>query len=316
MQVTYYGFTLESENKCVPLAVLFDSLAAKSGGEVGAPGTMRMMYVDDQSDAEFVCGLIVTSKDQKSFLKMSSVAGKYKIKSTDLTGDDRIMEFNFFVVNKSNGIGLYQYYRGSCSAVTMGSFLTSEFRELSDSSKELQLNAAETVVEVKRGQKSKLIRGIRSAHRGGLIFNLLVRAGDVPEILNRYKTIVAFDYDIASLDSLSSFARPLKGLVTKVHQRVRFNELSTKDQIIEGVSGMLPQILKDTARVTVLNDDDEPMSVRLVNMPDNFGLHDYDVLAAELDGLDLEDFASHAVVGYLKLICKSEYPEVFMADLS
>jgi hypothetical protein len=316
MQVTYYGFTLESENKCVPLTALFDSLAAKSGGEVGAAESMRIMYVDDQSDNEFVSGLIVTSKDQKSFLRMSAVAGKYKIKSTDLTGDDRIMEFNFFVVNKSNGIGLYQYYRGSCSAVTMGSFLTSEFRELSNSSKAVQLNAAEKMVEGKRGEKNKLIKGIKSAHRKGLIFNLLVRAGDVPEILNRYKTIVAFDYDIASLDFLSTFARPLQGLVSKVHQRVRFNDLSTKDKIIEGVSGMLPEIVKDTARITVLNDEDEPMSVRLVNMPDNFGLHEYDELAAELDGLDLDDFASHAVVGYLKHICNSEYPEVFMADLS
>jgi hypothetical protein len=316
MQVTYYGFTLESENKCVPLAALFDSLAAKSGGEVGAAEGMRIMYVDEQSDNEFVSGLIVTSKDQKSFLKMSAVAGKYKIKSADLTGDDRIMEFNFFVVNKSNGIGLYQYYRGSCSSVTMGSFLTSEFRELSDTYKSVRLQAADKFVETKRGEKNKLIKGIRSDHRKGLVFNLLVRAGDVPEILERYKTIVAFDYDIASLDSISAFARPLQGLVNKVHQRVRFNEISAKDKIIEGVSGMLPLIVKDTARITVLNDEDEPMSVRLVNMPDNFGLHEYDVLAAELDGLDLDDFASHAVVGYLKHICKVEYPEVFMADLS
>lgn len=316
MQVTYYGFTLESENKCVPLASLFTSLASKSGETVGGEGSMRIMYVDNTSDANFVSGLVVTSKDQKSFLRMSAKAGKYTIKSTDLAGDDKIMEFNFFVVNKANGVGLYQYYRGSCSSVTMGGFLSAEFRDLSDKSRAEKLATAENLVETKRGQRNRSIKEIKSAHYRGLVFNLLVRSGDVPEILDRYRQIVAFDYDIASLESISSFARPLQGLVTKVHQRVRFNDLSTKDQIIEGVSGMLPSIIKDTARITVLNDENEPVSVRLVNMPDNFGLHEYDELAAELNGLDLDDFSSHAVVGYLKHICTTEYPEIFMAALS
>ncbi|HDS0961192.1 TPA: hypothetical protein QDZ28_004988 [Pseudomonas putida] len=307
MQVLSYGISLSTENKQVNISHLFNSLAKKNGSDNNQKSLLRRIYVDTTSDADFFLGMIVTIKDQRRFLQLTNGGGALKVKVSDLKGENKLLEFNFFAINKANGLGLYQYYHGSCSPLTFGSYLRSEFREIADTRRDLALGK----VEKKRGSK-KIEDNIRRELRPPLEFQQLVRKDNIEAVLERYKKIVSFEYDVVAVDSISQYARPLSGLVRKIRQRVRFNTDSPKETLVRGIAEMMPNVEKNSARVAVLNDDDEPVSIRVIGMPENFGEQDYDVVAEAMDDLDLTKFQSHPCLESLMSTCRITYSSIFM----
>lgn len=312
MLVTSYGIALETENPNISISDLFKDMVSKNGVEDVSKKIARRFYIDDASDPDFFIGLVVTIKDQKKFLEFASDAGSFKIKIGDVKGDNKLMEFNFFLVNKKNGLGIYQYYHNSCSPETFGSYLRSRYRDLSNASRDTKLAALK--LTDKGSAKSE--KSIRSSHRKGLSYQLLVRPDNIENILSAYKEIRSFNYEIASVESIYSHAKPLSGLVKKVSQRVSFDPLVGKGLIAKGIATMVPFIKPNTARVSVLDDEDEPVSVKLLNMPDNFGEQEFDVVAQTLNGLDLSLFHAHALVTGLRETCAITHSHIFMAKLS
>jgi len=109
MKVRTYVFSVNTKSKHVSLGDLFSYLANEpriiGQGENGE----RRFYVDE-SNPSYYKGLVVTVKDQKAFCKLlEGNAGDITIEVENLDEKERLMEFNFFVLNKSNGFGLYQH---------------------------------------------------------------------------------------------------------------------------------------------------------------------------------------------------------------
>lgn len=309
MQVLSYGISLSTENKQVEISDLFAYLALKNGIDNNQKSLLRRIYVNTSADEDFFLGIIVTIKDQRRFLQLTSGGGALKVKVSDLKGENKLLEFNFFAINKANGLGLYQYYHGSCSPLTFGSYLRTEFRVLADALRDDALSK----VEKKRGSK-KVESSIRRKLRPPLEFQQLVKRENIEAVLDRYKKIVSFEYDVVAVESIAQYARPLSGLVRKIRQRVRFNTESPKETLVRGIADMMPSIEKNSARVAVLNDDDEPVSIRVVGMPENFGEQDYDLVAEEMDDLDLTDFQAHPCLERLVSACRTTYKSIFMVE--
>src|SRR5690606_297779 len=104
MFVRSYGFSIEAGHNRVTVADVFSLMASQNGQPDTSKSNERRFYVDDTSDADFVRGLVVTVKDQKAFCELVNDSGSFVIKVNNLTGDNKLMEFNFFVVNKKNGL--------------------------------------------------------------------------------------------------------------------------------------------------------------------------------------------------------------------
>lgn len=311
MQVISYGFSVDAGNVHVSLSDLFGAMREQSGMEDDTKSNVRRFYIDDQSDAEFVLGLVVTVKDQRKFCELVDERGAFKFKVNNLTGMNKLMEFNFFVVNKVNGLGIYQYYHHSCSPGTFGSYLRTRYRSLSDDSRDGMITQLRG--DGLHTRKAEAL--IRSQHRQGLSFGLLTRNDALADVLAGYKSIRSFDYEYVNLDPVARIAQPLQGLVTKVKERVSFDSNIDKNIVAAGIIAMLGQIKGRSARVQVVDDDDTPISVRVANIPENFGEQEYDDLAGELDDLDVDNFSQHAIIAELLEICKVQQAHIFSAEI-
>lgn len=311
MLVRLYGFSVKSDNTQISINDLLASFAATSGAQDTSLSAHRRIYFDTTSDSDFAVGLVVTIKDQKTFCELVRNKGKFVVSVTNLTGNNKLMEFNFFLVNKSNGIGIYQHYFQSCSPGTFGSYLRKRFRALSDKSRDSQIEYLKNAGE-HTGAKEK---AIRSAHAKGLSFALLVHQKSLEKVLQEFKKIKAFEYEVAALEPEMLDGAPIAKHVNRLNQRVSFKPTVGVGVLAKAIQATVNALKPRSGRVAVVDEvdgEEVPASVRIANIPEHFGEENYDAVASKLNNLDVDNFAAHPVVEELKKVCRETYKEVFM----
>ncbi|MDF5922423.1 hypothetical protein P4133_33785 [Pseudomonas aeruginosa] len=99
---------------------------------------------------------------------------------------------------------------------------------------------------------------------------MIAQSKDIKKVLEKYKSIRSFRYEVSSLEASLREESPLQGLIEKVRHHVRFDSSVDSSLIISGIQSMIPTIKQATARVEVLDDQDEPVSVKVMDVPANF----------------------------------------------
>lgn len=308
MRVVSFGISIAAGNPFISIADLFRSMQLDNGKEDSSKGTPRIFYIDDHSDKDFFRGLVVTIRDQNAFCKwVQSGTGNFKIKVENLKKAEKIMDFNLFVIRKKTGLGIYQYYHRSCSTNTFLSYLRRKYRALSDDHMENALAALGNAPELKK-------RAVRKKYRKPLDAGLLIRTESLEKVLEHYQSVKSFSFELISLQAKREAAGPLEPVARKVRQTISFIPDATKKKIASAIGDVMSRINPRSARVAVTDDDDEALSLKILNIPENFGEADYDDVAAELEGLDVSQFSNHAAVLRLRKTCTHQYPEVFITE--
>jgi hypothetical protein len=75
-------------------------------------------------------------------------------------------------------------------------------------------------------------------------------------------------------------------------------------KVAGAIKKLLPSINDNTARVSVLDEDEESFSLKISGIPTNFGESSYDDIAAELQGLDVSKFATSKSIVNLQNLWK------------
>lgn len=311
MLVRSYGFFLTAGNAEVSLSDLFASLAATSGDEDTSQKNMRRIFVDTTTNDDFVVGLVVTVKDQKTFCELVNEKGNFVITVSNLKGKNKLMEFNFFVVNKGNGHGIYQHYFQSCSPGTFGNYLRTRYRKLSEASRDDAIKALQA-----RGQHTKRNeKAIKSAHAKGLNFGLLVHQESLESVLSKFKEIKAFEYEFAVIEPDLVKGAPISSFVKRLRQRVSFKPRIEVGLLAKAIQGTVDTLKPKSGHVSVtdnIDGEDIAMSVRIAEIPEHFGEQDYDVIAGKLNNLDTVQFATHAVINELLEACTQKFKHIFI----
>lgn len=314
MIVRSYGFSVTPGNKEIGLDALFESLEKTSGAADTSLSNLRRIYVNTASDPNFVIGLVVTVKDQKTFCELVNDKGNFVITVSNLKGKNKLMEFNFFLVNKANGLGIYQHYFHSCSPNTFGSYLRRRYRRLSDSSQDATIQAMKNAGE----HTLKKEKQVKSAHAKALSFGLLVHKDSLAKVLSRYKEIKAFEYEYAALEPDLIKGVPLGNYIKRLRQKVSFKPNVGVDILSNAIQATVDMIQPRSGHVSVIDevdDEDIPMSIRIAGIPEHFGENDYDAVAGDLNNLDVTKFADHKVVKELIKAGKETHAHVFMKKI-
>lgn len=308
MRVISYGISLKAGHKHVSLEDLFASLKQENGEEVSGT-TPRLFYFDDTTDKDFYRGLVVTMRDQKTYIKLVEDGDDFKFDVQNLDASEKLMEFNLFVIRKQNGMGIYQYYHRSCPTNTFLRYLRSKYKELSHDF------ADEAVADLRNnGGKTKQQKELRKEFKPALDAALIVRPDDLEAVLNEYDEVRGLSFEITSLDVRRAAAGPLEPLVKKLRQSVTFNQGISIPKIAGAIKKLLPSINDNTARVSVLDEDEESFSLRISGIPTNFGESSYDEVAAELQGLDVSKFATSTSILNLQNLWK-KHKDFLMQDV-
>lgn len=309
MRVISYGVSIKAGNRHISVAQLFASMKLDNGKEDISKGTPRLFYIDDDTDKNFYRGLVVTVRDQNAFCKLVKSGSNFKIQVQNLENAEKIMDFNMFVIGKENGLGIYQYYHHSCSTNTFLQYLKRKYRALSNQHMEGILADMRSKGEVTNRQE----RNLRVQYRDPLEVGVLVRPESLESVLAEYEQVRGFSFELVSLQARRRAAGPLDPIVTKVHQTVSFVKDLPKSKISEAITSYLGSINRKTARVAVIDEDEESFSLRIADIPANFGESEYDEIAAELEGLDVSKFSTHSIVAGLRKTCL-KHSDVFMAE--
>lgn len=314
MIVRSYGFSLEAGHGYVSIADVFKYMADHNGQPDTSKSSERRFYIDDQSDAEFVRGLVVTVKDQKAFCKLvKDDDGGFVITVENLEGENKLMEFNFFVVNKNNGLGIYQHYFHSCSTFTFGDYLKKRYFTLSHSLATKELDAAKAANADNLTAKKE--RDIRAKYRKNMSFSVLVHDENLEDVLAKFQQIKSFEYEFSAVVPDMVKGIPIGPFVKRMKEKVIFKTDTAVHVLAKAIQGTVNALKPKSGRISVvdnIDDEDVALSVKIADIPEHFGEQDYDAVAAKLDQLDIKTFSQHQVVVELIDACKVTYKHIFM----
>lgn len=314
MKVRLYGFEIETTGKSVGIDDLLSHFEANSGKSNTTKEIERRIYLDRKSHANYYLGLVITVKDQKRFCRLENDHGNIKIAVENLKGKDKLMEFNFFAINKHNGIGIYQHYFQSCGINVFGSYLHQCHNSMRDSLIETDIKTHMSMNSGKISDKEE--KTIKRKHSGLFKFSPLVRKEALAKILEEYKAIKAFEFEYSTLGVEQKQGTPLSKFVKKKREKLTFSSTWSLAELAAGIVESISLIKPKNGRVHVVNSFDEDLALKIFDIPDNFGEEEYDDVALKLHNLDVYGFANHKVISELVETCQSDdYSYIFEANI-
>ncbi|MCL6272245.1 hypothetical protein M3P05_20195 [Sansalvadorimonas sp. 2012CJ34-2] len=313
MDVKYLGFSLETTTDTVSVEDLMSEVCEISGETNNLKPIERRIYLNDEDD-KYYKGLVITVKDQKKFCKLTSSSDGFKIEVENLKGENKLMDFNFFVINKENNIGLYQHYFQSCSLMVFGEYLKHSYRTIRDGKIAQEIKNEKTKNQGTISPSAE--KRIRRKFKSKLEFQALYRKEDIEVILKEFKKIKAFEYEYATLTPDVMDATPLSSYVSKKKEKLTFATSHSADTLATAISGAVDKFAPKRGKVLVEDAEGIDSAIQIFNMPDCFGLEDYDEVAYKLNSLDVSEFQNADYIKELIEICESDdYEHIFQAEI-
>jgi hypothetical protein len=217
------------------------------------------------------------------------------------------MDFNFFIINKNNGLCLYQHYHNSCSANQFGYFLHQKFKE-----KQEKLCLDEKNENPSLTEKQK--KTINKKYKKGLTWELMVRPEKIGELLEELDSIRALEIDFFSLKANESEFTPLTNLVSKERRRFSFLKEKQTLELPPIITNIILKLNVTKGRVFGKDLNGIERIIRISDNPDNFGEYEYDSVAEKLNSLNIENFYDNWIIKELLKKAK-EFNHIFEATI-
>lgn len=297
MKVKYLGFKFNTGKNIkledfLAYMVQFDDTERKFNGK-----ERLFFYLKPDSD-DYYKGLFITIKDHKKFCELKQDEDKYKVIVNDIGDDSKLMDFNFFIVNKKSGYGLYQYYHNSTSVHQFTSFCKKFFNELQKDLKDSDIQNLEKPTE-----KNK--KKTRAKYKHVLTSNILVKKENLPQLLNKVKEVKRFEYYISSFSLVEDLYVPSKNQVEKVYQRIYYGENTLIEQIRSGIIDAVDKYGVSKGKIRGKDDDGKELIFEIYNTPDYFGEENFDLLVAKLIDQDIYDLNNNPIINNLLSLAKN-----------
>jgi hypothetical protein len=306
MNIKFLGFSFYSTSEKLALSNYIDYMTQRSSQSYRLGEHNRFLFFNTTYSEKYYIGLLLTTKDQKTYCELVNDSGKFIVKVNEVDADSNIMDFNFFVLNKKNGIGMYQYYHQSCSLSSFGYFNNKRFSEFHDEVISQKLSNL-------RGNDAEE-RRIKRNYRGCLKWEVMVRREKLKELMLELSKIKAFEYTLTALTVDEPQFKPLKPYVKKERTKLIFSPGSPVRVLADHISDIANSTFIPNGRVVGVDSDNIDRIVRITDNPDCFGEYPYDEVAPKINELDVENFEKSWVIQELLRKC-SEYEHIFEADV-
>lgn len=309
MHVRLLGFNFIADGSGLTLQTFVDYIQGQRGRSHELGPHKRLLFVNSTHNSKYYVGLLVTVKDQKTYCELVESGGKLTVKVNELDADSNLMDFNFFVLNKLNGLGLYQYYHQSCSLNSFGYYCASRFSE----HRKAAIEAAIGAVPVDNLTASKE-KQIRQKHNARLKWEILVRKEKLKNLIEELERVKAFEYSFASLTAQEPEFKPLEKFVRKETKKLSFTTGSPVNKIASTISNFVGTSQIESGKVIGMDSDGIERVLRITDNPDNFGEYSYDDIAPRINSLDTATFENSWVIRELLEKCQQN-KHIFEAQI-
>lgn len=307
MHVRFLGFSISTEGAALSLDDYIKYMMTKQDTAFKLGEHQRHLYFNDTHSENYYVGLLVTVKDQKRFCELKNNSGKLVIKVTDIDADSKIMDFNFFVINKTNGLGMFQYYHQSCSLNSFGYFNFCRYSDYRDGYIKEKIAALED-------DSNAEFKKLKKKYQGRLTLETLIRKEKLTELMLELDRIKSFEYSFAYLTANEPEYEPLKRWVNKERTKLSFAKGSPKNNLADVIGSIVKGKGINKGKVTGIDVDGIERILRITDTPDSFGEYQYDDVADKINALDIENFQDSWVIKELLAKC-SESKHIFEAKI-
>lgn len=310
MIVRFVGFNLTPADS-YSIDQFMHDLAARpiSWSDENGPG--RFLFIDNQSDDDYYLGLVATVKDQRRFCQLQengTDALEIVVNEPDQT--KRLMEFNFFVVNRITNIGLYQHYHQSCSLREGMKVLGQHYRDYLQGYREAHV----TKLVGEGVSQHRAESAARNHYKGSLKYTQLISPADLETMLDELSNISSLELEYSTLRVQQTAYTQLSNFAKKETHKVVFNRQNgVGKRLIDAIMSSINAKSPDSGRVIGTDESGWERIIRIDSNPYTFGEFDFDEVAAKIHQLNIKQFGQSWVVGQLLSICR-ERQELFETE--
>ncbi|SCZ86540.1 conserved hypothetical protein [Nitrosomonas mobilis] len=309
MFVRFLGFSVEAP-KAISVEEVMKALAKQATNYESFDEAGRFLFVDTESDGEYYLGLIVTVKSQRTFCELREAGSSFKVQVNKLDRNSNIMEFNFFIINKESGVGLYQHYHQSCSIGQGMNLIKKRFNELKGQKREQKKN--DLIAGKKNADKAEKMAN--KEFKGFFKWQLLIRKEKLASVLKELEHIKALEVDLSYLEPDSKEFGQLSGFVIKQKRKFSFGKKFSPSSLIDLIVSAVNRSKTDSGRVFGVDEDGLDRIIKIQNNPDNFGEFGYDEVAEHINNLDVLSFQSSWIIKNLREVCQN-HSSIFKAKI-
>ena len=259
------------------LVALFQELKQRQGQEQEFGDYNRLIFVDEVT--KYHIGLILTAKDYRHFCEMHREGSGFRINVHEVADGTNLIDFNFFVIHKLTGRGLYQYYHNSCHPNVFSRFCSRVVSSL----REGGMNAAVSAAggdDIDANAK----RRIERQYRGRMEWQLLVRREAFEVLIRKFQHIGNFELDFGTIEpEQERLFGGLQGVWHRLRHRVSFRRSAT---LVERAKAIIDFVHDNSAisfaAVHGKDEDGLDATLRLARNPDSFAHYDFDEMARHM----------------------------------
>lgn len=295
MKIKSQGFAIINSNANIKMSDIFDYFIKQSTHEIKRADYDRQILVKD--DGKYYSGLVLTYKNQKKNCLSKVKNGQFEIKIEDLKGDNKLVNFNFFCINKKSMKGLYLYYRGSCSLNS----LFSSWQSYSNFTIRKKIRLETTALGKKPDEK--LVEAIHKKYEQRLEFRVIIDKANLISMLSAFNEIKSATFRYDSVDFTDSEMIGVEQFTrnTEVTFNISDNNKSRVGQIANSIDQMVKNVSGITKGVvSVVDHNKNERLVDLINSPCFFNEYDFDTIAQHVDGLKNDNYTTNAIISIIK----------------
>ena len=305
MQVRFLGFSFSINSSSLSLKDYINHMISQHELSHKLGEHNRYLYFNTSHSNNYYVGMLLTVKEQKMFCELSNSSGNFVVKVNELDGSSNLMDFNFFVINKNTGMGMYQYYHQSCSVNSFGLFNKQRFSEFRDDKFKTELS---TIPEQERTNAKE--NGIKQKYKGNFSWDIFVRKEKLKELIDEFHKIKAFEYCFLTLTANEPEFEPLSNFVKKERTKLSFNTQDSIGILANAIPNFINKRNITEGKIIGIDTDGIERVLRLTDNPDHFGEYGYDDIAPKINSLDVAQFEKSWVVQELLIKCE-EYKHIF-----
>jgi hypothetical protein len=301
MLVRQMGFIMRVKGKgSLDIAGFANALAAVQIDPTELPEDRRLLFVDTHTHADYHVGLVVTVKDNRTFCQLVRSGGSLLVKVNEMDHGTNLMDFNFFVINKKTGAGLYQHYHQSCSLNSFGFLAKEKFQDYRQSVKDSQLKA------LGASPTPTAVKKVELANQNRLDFEAIVRKEALADIIEELKKVKSFEYHLSTAEPVTGAFTPAQPYIRRTSHRISFSSGAPVSVLAKAVGAFAKESDIKAGRVVGEDQDGVERIIRIFDNLSNFGEYEFDELAPTLNALDLTKFAACSIVSELVKKCKEK----------
>lgn len=275
MKVRLLGFTLEC-GQGIDLTEFLSHLETQNGVMEPFLGSERILYT--KPDGDYQLGLFVSVKDQKKFCELRQAADSISISVLELEAGTSLIDFNYFLLNRQTGRGLYQYYHNSCALSRFVDFCKGRYNKLklSKTNDAIMSAGGNGIAESKK-------KKIRSQFKGTLSYRQMVRPGELAALMQDFEQIKAFEFDLTQVEEEQPLFQPVQKYIKQRKIKLSFQrDAGPVDALRNGILKIVKKNSPKNGHITGEDASGEERTLKIFENFTSFGEYEFDEIAQEM----------------------------------